>query len=220
MAAANAPITMKEALIGGHLHLVKPYVVVGQNCESIDLLDNFDMISLSQKFEKQELLEMRRIASYIYKKVGRWKQSNALSKIDNSYKDTRDTCSQSGDTELYEELLVYFIDQRKKEWFVSCLFICYELIWPDVALELAWMNNMIDFAFTYLLQFIQEYTSKVDELIKDKIEALSKVKGKEKDVKDMVVQQIMFLHLKSISRQGPLQKLLQLWLNVEYLTKW
>ncbi len=67
------------------------------------------------------------------------------------------------------------------------------------ALELAWMNNMLDFAFPYLLQvsyfgpfhvwcllcytfaivtniravlqFIREYTSKVDELMKDKIES-------------------------------------------------
>ncbi|KAG8044098.1 hypothetical protein GUJ93_ZPchr1273g29126 [Zizania palustris] len=40
----------------------------------------------------------------------------------------------------------------------------------DVALELAWMNNMVHFSFPYLLQFIREYTSKVDDLVKDKIE--------------------------------------------------
>jgi hypothetical protein len=34
--------------------------------------------------------------------------------------------------------------QGKKECFASCLFICYDLIRPDVALELAWMNNMMD----------------------------------------------------------------------------
>jgi len=42
--------------------------------------------------------------------------------------------------------------QGKKECFASCLFVCYDIIRPDVALELAWMNNMIDFAFPYLLQ--------------------------------------------------------------------
>lgn len=42
--------------------------------------------------------------------------------------------------------------QGKKECFASCLFTCYDLIRPDIALELAWMNNMIDFAFPYLLQ--------------------------------------------------------------------
>lgn len=42
--------------------------------------------------------------------------------------------------------------QGKKECFASCLFICYDLIRPDVALELAWTNNMLDFTFPYLFQ--------------------------------------------------------------------
>jgi hypothetical protein len=61
---------------------------------------------------------MRRIAAYIYKKAGRWKQSIALSKKDNMYKDCVETCSQSGDRELSEDLLVYFIDQV---WFKPIL---------------------------------------------------------------------------------------------------
>ncbi|CAL5434947.1 unnamed protein product [Camellia sinensis] len=79
--------------------------------ESIDLHDNFDQIGLAQKIGKHELLEMRRVAAYIYKKAGRWKQSIALSKKDSLYKDAMETCSQSGDRELSEELLVYFIEQ-------------------------------------------------------------------------------------------------------------
>ena len=70
-----------------------------------------------EQLEKHELLEMRRIAAYIYKKAGRWKQSIALSKKDNMYKDCMETCSQSGDRELSEDLLVYFIEQ-----------VCFELV--------------------------------------------------------------------------------------------
>ncbi|THU69571.1 hypothetical protein C4D60_Mb08t15820 [Musa balbisiana] len=210
----------------GHLHLVKPYMVAVQSNnvaavnealneiyveeedydrlrESVDLHDNFDQIGLAQRIEKHELLEMRRIAAYIYKKAGRWKQSIALSKKDNLYKDAMETCSQSGDRELSEELLVYFIEQGKKECFASCLFICYELIRPDVALELAWMNNMIDFAFPYLLQFIREYTSKVDELVKYKIEAQNEVKSKEKEEKDLVAQQNMYAQLLPLALPAP-----------------
>lgn len=54
---------------------------------------------------------MRRVAAYIYKKAGRWKQSIGLSKKDKLYKDAMETASQSGDRELAEELLVYFIEQ-------------------------------------------------------------------------------------------------------------
>ncbi|KZV23799.1 clathrin heavy chain 1-like [Dorcoceras hygrometricum] len=210
----------------GHLRLIKPYMVAVQSNnvsavnealndiyveeedydrlrESIDLHDNFDQIGLAQRIEKHELLEMRRVAAYIYKKAGRWKQSIALSKKDNLYKDAMETASQSGDRELAEELLVYFIEQGKKECFASCLFVCYDLIRPDVALELAWMNNMIDFAFPYLLQFIREYTGKVDELIKDKIEAMKEVKAKAEEEKDVIMQQNMYAQLLPLALPAP-----------------
>ncbi|CAI0415749.1 unnamed protein product [Linum tenue] len=210
----------------GHLLLVKPYMVAVQSNnvsavnealnqiyveeedydrlrESIDLHDNFDQIGLAQKIEKHELLEMRRVAAYIYKKAGRWKQSIALSKKDNLYKDAMETASQSGDRELAEELLVYFIEKGKKECFASCLFVCYDLVRPDVALELAWMNNMIDFAFPYLLQFIREYTGKVDELVKDKLEAQKEVKAKEQEEKDVIAQQNMYAQLLPLALPAP-----------------
>ncbi|KAA3478254.1 clathrin heavy chain 1-like [Gossypium australe] len=210
----------------GHLRLVKPYMVAVQSNnvsavnealneiyveeedydrlrESIDLHDNFDQIGLAQKIEKHELLEMRRVAAYIYKKAGRWKQSIALSKKDNHYRDAMETASQSGERELAEELLVYFIEQGKKECFASCLFVCYDLIRADVALELAWINNMIDFAFPYLLQFIREYTGKVDELIKDKIEAQKEVKAKEQEEKEVIAQQNMYAQLLPLALPAP-----------------
>ncbi|TVU27451.1 hypothetical protein EJB05_30150 [Eragrostis curvula] len=210
----------------GQLHLVKPYMVAVQSNnvsavnealneiyveeedyerlrESVDMHDNFDQIGLAQKLEKHELLEMRRIAAYIYKKAGRWKQSIALSKKDNMYKDCMETCSQSGDRELSEDLLVYFIEQGKKECFASCLFICYDLIRPDVALELAWMNNMMDFAFPYLLQFIREYSGKVDDLVKDKIESQKEEKAKEKEEKELVAQQNMYAQLLPLALPAP-----------------
>ncbi|XP_039016474.1 clathrin heavy chain 1-like [Hibiscus syriacus] len=160
----------------GHLCLVKPYMVAVQSNnvsavnealndiyveeedydrlrESIDLHDNFDQMDLHKRqVDGSSPLPCQRRTNI---------------------RDAMETASQSGERELAEELLVYFIDQGKKECFTSCLFVCYDLIRPDV-LELAWINNMIDFAFPYLLQFIREYTCKVDELIKDKIEAQKK----------------------------------------------
>lgn len=41
------------------------------------------------------------------------------------------------------------------------------------------------------LQFIREYTGKVDELVKDKIEAQIEVKSKEKEEKDVIAQQVI-----------------------------
>ncbi|KAG6551189.1 hypothetical protein Mapa_007425 [Marchantia paleacea] len=210
----------------GHLPLVKPYMVGVQSNnvsavnealnelyveeedydrlrDSIDMYDNFDQIGLAQRVEKHELLEMRRIAAYIYKKAGRWKQSVALSKKDNLYKDAMETTSQSGDRDLAEELLTFFVDQGKKECFASCLYTCYDLIRPDVALELAWMNNIIDFAFPYILMFLREYTSKVDDLIKDKEAAQLEVKSKEKEEKDVIQQSNMYAQLLPLALPAP-----------------
>ncbi|MBA0873530.1 hypothetical protein Goshw_003549 [Gossypium schwendimanii] len=44
-------------------------------------------------------------------------------------------------------------------------------------------------------QFIREYTGKVDELIKDKIEAQKEVKAKEQEEKDVIAQQLLPLAL-------------------------
>lgn len=43
-----------------------------------------------------------------------------------------------------------------------------------------------------LVQFIREYTGKVDELIKDKIEAANEMKAKESEEKDVIKQQVSF----------------------------
>ncbi len=40
-------------------------------------------------------------------------------------------------------------------------FQCYDLLHPDVILELAWRNNIMDFAMPYLIQVMREYTTKV-----------------------------------------------------------
>lgn len=66
---------------------------------------------LFYQIETHELLEMRRIAAYIYKKAGRWQQSVALSKKDKLYQDAMETTSQSGDSEFAEELLNFFVKE-------------------------------------------------------------------------------------------------------------
>ncbi|OEL38632.1 Clathrin heavy chain 1 [Dichanthelium oligosanthes] len=93
--------------------------------------------------------------------------------------------------------------QGKRECFASCLFICYDLIRPDVALELAWMNNMVGFAFPYLLQFIREYTSKVDDLVEDKIESQNEERAKEEEEKDLVAHQNMCAQLLPLALPAP-----------------
>ena len=46
-----------------------------------------------------------------------------------------ETAAQSGDPEIVEELLRFYVEQKERECFAAMLFTCYDLIRPDVALE-------------------------------------------------------------------------------------
>merc|ERR1719174_3570032 len=133
---------------------------------SIEDFDNFDQIALAQQLEKHELCEMRRIAALVYTKNKRFKQSIELSKLDKMYKDAMETARDSGNAELVESLLRFFVESDMKECFCACLYTCYDYVRPDVALELAWRKNSMDFAMPYLIQTLREYTSRIDALDK------------------------------------------------------
>ncbi|KAI8818504.1 uncharacterized protein EV422DRAFT_537294 [Fimicolochytrium jonesii] len=188
---------------GNNLPLIKPYLISVQQAnnqavntayndllieeedykslrDSIDNFDSFDNIALAQRLEKHELLEFRRISAHLYKKNRRWKQSITLSKQDKLYKDAMETAAISRDTETAEELLQFFIESDKKECFAACLFTCYELLRPDVIMELAWRNGLNDFAMPYFIQIIREYMGKVDKLEKSNTDRSQKEEEKEK----------------------------------------
>ena len=148
---------------------------------SIDAYDNFDNITLAQRLEKHELIEFRRIAAYLYKGNNRWKQAVELCKKDRLYKvdlsssspfrarqhwiegfqDSMTYASESRQIELAEELISWFLDEKLFECFGACLFQCYDLLRPDVILELAWRHDIINFAMPYMIQIMREYITKV-----------------------------------------------------------
>jgi clathrin heavy chain len=197
-----------------HLALVKPYLAQAQTnnlqavndavnelCieeedyealrNSIDLYDNFDQISLALRCESHELIEFRRISGHIYQKNKRWKQSVELAKRDGLFKDAMEACAQSGDKELAESLLKYFIDENNKECFAACLYTCYDLLRADVVFELAWMHGLMEYSMPYMIQFMREYSGKVDALIADKKDRnLEKVEAEKEAVKEQMNQNL------------------------------
>ncbi|XP_011948812.1 PREDICTED: clathrin heavy chain 2 isoform X7 [Cercocebus atys] len=139
---------------------------------SIDAYDNFDNISLAQRLEKHQLMEFRRIAAYLYKGNNWWAQSVELCKKDHLYKDAMQHAAESRDAELAQKLLQWFLEEGKTECFAASLFTCYDLLHPDMVLELAWRHNLVDLAMPYFIQVMREYLSKVDRL--DALESLHK----------------------------------------------
>ena len=97
----------------------------------------------------------------IFSGNNRWKQSVELCKKDNLFKDAMEYAAESKNAEVAEELLAYFLDKKAFDCFAACLFQCYDLLHPDVILELAWRHKIMDFAMPYLIQVMREYTSKV-----------------------------------------------------------
>ena len=152
---------------------------------SIDSFDAYDNIALAHTLEKHELLEFRRIAAYLYKKNGRWAQSVSLSKQDHLYKDAMTTAADSKDREVAETLLKFFVENKSKECFAACLFTCYDLLKPDVVMEMAWRAGYTDMAMPYMIQVMREYTGKVDALEAERSKAVEAAKAAEEEQRTM-----------------------------------
>lgn len=128
---------------------------------SIEQYSNFDNISLATKLENHKLLQFRRLAALIFKKNKRWRQSLALSRQDNCYKEAMETAAESRDAETAEELIRYFIESQDKENFILSLYVCYDLLRPDTVIELAWKNGWESIIMPYICQVMRDYISKV-----------------------------------------------------------
>merc|ERR1712226_1630876 len=106
-----------------------------------------------------------------------------------------DTTLDSGNADLAESLLRYFIETENKECFAACLYTCYDLIRPDVGLELAWRKGYLDYAMPFLIQVLREYTGRIDALDKKtqkKEEAEEKQKSASNDyVPDYMMPSMM-----------------------------
>ena len=72
--------------------------------------------------------------------------------------------AESDDAEIAEELLKFFVSTNDKECFCATLFTCYDLIRPDVAVELAWRNNYTDFVMPYMIQYLRQLTTTVNAI--------------------------------------------------------
>ena len=131
---------------------------------SIDTYHNFDSVDLAKRLFEHDLLEFRRISAYLYKKNKHWDQSIALSKQDGLWKDAIDSAAESKNPALVEDLLRFFVKEGRKDCFASTTYICYDLIQPDVVLELAWSHGMTDFAMPFLIQTIKDTTTRIRDL--------------------------------------------------------
>lgn len=125
---------------------------------------SFDQLTLAKKIENHPLLEFRRISALVYRKNKKFQQSIDISKKLEYYKDAIETALESGNDKLCEDLLRFFAGVGDKECFAACLYTCYELVKPDVAMELAWRHDVTEFLMPYMIQTVRDLTIRMDHM--------------------------------------------------------
>lgn len=145
--------------------------------DSVDQNDNFDAVALAQRLEKHDLIFFRQIAANIYRSNKRWEKSIALSKQDKLYKDAIETSAISTKPEIVEDLLRYFVDIGSRECYVGMLYACYDLIRPDVIMEISWRKGLHDFTMPFMINFLCEQTRSIEMLKKDNEERKNREKS-------------------------------------------
>lgn len=133
---------------------------------SIMTYDQIDAIGLAKMIESSDHPEFRRISSLIYRKNKKFNESIELSINDGSYRDAIETAQESKSTETVETLLHYFASKNLKEYFVVTTYTCYELLQPDVVLELAWRYGLNDFAMPFMIQVVKDLNLRVESVQK------------------------------------------------------
>ncbi|CCW66995.1 unnamed protein product [Phytomonas sp. Hart1] len=130
---------------------------------SIESYDNFDFEKLSSRLETMKQFEFRKIALLLHRKNKNYVHAIRVAKENKLYQYAIDTSCESCDASLVEGLLDYFVEDHP-EFFVSCLYTCYEILDPTVVIEKAWRHQRVDIAMPYLIQTMQFFMTKIHRL--------------------------------------------------------
>ncbi|KAM0235307.1 hypothetical protein ACHAP5_009785 [Fusarium lateritium] len=148
--------------------------------DSVQNYDNYDATELAKRLEKHDLIFFRQIAASIYRKNKRWEKSIALSKQDKLYKDAIETAALSAKIDIVSDLVQYFVDIGHRECYTGMLYACYELIRPDLVLELSWRHGLMDFSMPYMINMLAQQTKDLAALKADNEARKAKEQEKEK----------------------------------------
>jgi clathrin heavy chain len=72
------------------------------------------------------------------------------------------------------------VDIGNRECYVGMLYACYDLIRPDVILELSWRNGLNDFTMPYLINLLAQQTKELAVLKTDNEARKAREKEQEK----------------------------------------
>jgi clathrin heavy chain len=102
-----------------------------------------------------------------------------------------ETVDKSKDSSLAERVMREIMQKEDKQLVAAMLYNCYSLIKPDVAMELAWRNDMFEFVMPFFIQNIKDLTAQVDSVKKQTTE----IKDKDKKVEEEKANQQLDPHV-------------------------
>lgn len=73
------------------------------------------------------------------------------------------------------------MDIGSRECYVGMLYSCYDLIRPDLVMEISWRNGLNDFSMPYFINMLSEQVATVQMLKKDNEERKSKETTQKKE---------------------------------------
>ena len=150
--------------------------------DSVDAFDKYDALALARTLEKHDLLEFRRIAAHLYRKMKRWQHAIDLAKQDRLWKDAIEIAAVSNSTEIVEDLARYFVQVGNKEVFAAMLYTCYHLFPLDLVMELTWRYGLNDYTMPYMINHQREQSQRLQQLHLDNEERKKKeVTAKEEE---------------------------------------
>jgi len=82
-----------------------------------------------------------------------------------------ETAQESKNPDLAELLARFFCKIEDRESFGALLFTCYELIRPDIAVELGWRYGFMEFAMPFFVQALKDINMKLDKVIEQQMNA-------------------------------------------------
>lgn len=77
-----------------------------------------------------------------------------------------ETVAASQDPKLAEDLMRFLMNMEDRELFAAMLYTCYELVQPDVALEVAWRFGLMEYVMPYFIQFVKDISTRIDQVKK------------------------------------------------------
>lgn len=91
------------------------------------------------------------------------------------------------------------MDIGSRECYVGMLYACYDLIRPDVILELSWRNGLHDFTMPYMINLLSRQTTAIEQLTKDNEERKARETSQQKKEEDTPI-----LGSRLMLTQGPI----------------